>query len=413
MPTYRIGRDIVTSNAPNLDACLRGIYGTKVRPLCTCRTPYPEMYLAQVSGKIVIKRMPGTGSQHAPSCDTYEPPAEVSGAAQVLGSAIVEDPEKGETTLRLDFSLSKVAGRQAPTPSGDTADTVKSSGNKLSLRAMLHFLWDEAGFTKWSPAMAGKRSWGVIRKYLLQAAAHKSSKGTSLSDVLFVPEAFSLERKEEINQRRLAHVMKFSSLQKTTRRLMLVIGELKEIAPARYGHKMVIKHLGDMPLIMNDDMFKRLNKRFELELGLWNAVDGVHPIVIGTVSVDQAGISTLEEVALMIVTDNWIPFESMLDKSLIDTLVVGNRRFVKGLRYNLQHNRPLATVVLSDTQPNPVAMYLVPPDTDDEFTSALDDLIDTSKLESWVWKPAEEAMPPIPTPAAFAKQSSAEAHELS
>ncbi len=84
------------------------------------------MYLAKVHGTVVIKRMPDTGGAHAPSCDSYEPPPELSGLSQVAGTAIQEDTETGLTTLKFDFSLTKVAGRAAPVPAGGDKDTVKT-----------------------------------------------------------------------------------------------------------------------------------------------------------------------------------------------------------------------------------------------------------------------------------------------
>ncbi|TQC47016.1 DUF1173 family protein [Rhodococcus sp. WS4] len=35
----------------------------------------------------------------------------------------------------------------------------------------------------------------------------------------------------------------------------------------------------------------------------------------------------------MVVTENWIPFESTFDKMVIDAMTTANRPFVKGLRY--------------------------------------------------------------------------------
>ena len=43
--------------------------------------------LAGLDEGYIVKRMPDTGSHHAPDCPSYEPPAEFSGLGQVLGSA--------------------------------------------------------------------------------------------------------------------------------------------------------------------------------------------------------------------------------------------------------------------------------------------------------------------------------------
>jgi len=49
------------------------------------------MYVAQVAGQFIAKRMPGTGVQHDPGCESYEAPPELSGFGDVVGRAIQED----------------------------------------------------------------------------------------------------------------------------------------------------------------------------------------------------------------------------------------------------------------------------------------------------------------------------------
>jgi hypothetical protein len=41
----------------------------------------------------------------------------------------------------------------------------------MSLRALLHFLYERAGFNRWYPAMEGRRNQGVLHKYLCEAAS--------------------------------------------------------------------------------------------------------------------------------------------------------------------------------------------------------------------------------------------------
>ncbi|WP_312573992.1 DUF1173 family protein, partial [Staphylococcus saprophyticus] len=86
-------------------------------------------------------RMPGTGAKHKLGCDSYETPPGLSGYGDVEGSAIVEDPESGEVTLKFGFALAKGASREMPEPSGDEPDSIKTDGKKLTLRGLLHYLW--------------------------------------------------------------------------------------------------------------------------------------------------------------------------------------------------------------------------------------------------------------------------------
>jgi len=396
MSIYQIGGQRIQPDDPNLPALLADIYRSRERPLCLCRSPGVAMYVAKVNEKHIIKRMPETGGDHAPTCDSYEPPAELSGLGQVIGSAIQIDPEVGTTALKFDFALSKGGGRSPPAPSDKETDSVKTDGNKLTLRGTLHYLWEEAGFNRWAPTMAGKRSWYVVRKYLLQAAQDKTAKGSSLASMLYVPESFNAEKKAEITQRRTAQMMGVATAEKGAKRLMIVIGEVKDIAPSRYGHKVVLKHVPDSHFMMNDDLHKRLFKRFALEIGLCDALEDSHLMMIGTFGVGLTGVASLEEVALMCVTENWVPFESVFDKTLLDALTQQNRRFMKGMRYNLPSTRPLACAVASDTEPTPTAMYVIPPGADEAYVTAVDELIAESKLPSWKWE-AGDLMPPLPT----------------
>ena len=47
----------------------------------------------------------------------------------------------------------------------------------MSLHALMHFLFERAGFNRWSPAMEGKRNQGVLHKYLMNAAEDVMVKG--------------------------------------------------------------------------------------------------------------------------------------------------------------------------------------------------------------------------------------------
>lgn len=398
MASYLIVGKNVREDEPQFQVLLGTAYGKKPRPLCLCQNPGVEMYVTKLAGRHIIKRMPGTGGDHAPTCDSYEPPAELSGLGEINDNAIQENPDLGVTSLKFDFALTKGAGRSAPIPSGAEAGSVKADGRKLTLRSTLHYLWVEAGFNKWSPSMHGKRNWFVIRKYLLQAAENKIAKGVNLAEILYVPESFSVEKKDEITHRRLAQMMKVATSQKGTKRLMLVIAEVKEIAPSRYGHKIVMKHLPDYSFMLNDELHKQLFKRFgnDIDLAFMDESKN-HLIAIATFSIGSTGVASIEEIALMPVSENWIPFETIYDKTLIDMLMRGERRFVKGMRYNLASNRPLACVVLADTV-KPVAMYIVPPGATDDYITTLESLISDSKLESWVWRVEVGTMPGIPEP---------------
>lgn len=366
------------------------------RPRCMCVIDGVEMYVARLAGTnegFVVKRMPNTGSHHAPDCPHYEPPPESSGLGQLLGSAITEDPATGEATLKLDFSLSKIAGRSAmPTADGD-GGSVASSDVKLSLRGLLHYLWDQAELTRWQPGFAGKRTWGTVRKHLLLAAENKIARGDSLRSRLYVPEVFSVDQRDAINARRMAQWSQAIAAPGKPQRLMLLMAEVKEIVQARYGFKVVVKHLPDQGIALDAQLYRRLGRRFGSELALWGAAEDIHMMIIATFSVAATGLPTIVEVSLMPVTRHWLPLEDAFDKQLIELLVSDGRSFVKGLRYNLGVESPLASATLTDCEGSAPSLFVVRAGIDNSGRHR--DVCDLPG-PMWLWNPSTEAMPSLP-----------------
>lgn len=396
MPRYRFGNQVVTEGEPEFESALAAAYVKRERPRCLCTVAGVEMYIAKFNGKHILKRLPNTGVGHDWSCDSYDPPPELSGLGQLMGSAIEENVDDGITALKLGFSLTKGGTRKAPTAPTNEGDSVKTDGNKLTLRGTLHYLWEQAEFNRWAPGMDGKRSWYVIRKFLMRALQDKRAKGNDLAEVVYIPEPFRADDKDGITQRRAALFGKIAGTQSTGRRLMILVGEVKEIVAARYGFKAVIKHVPDQVFTLNEDIHRRMQKRFEAEIGMWSAEDDVKLIMVATFGVNSTGLAGLEEVALMAVNEQWIPIENAFDKMLVDRLVKDGRRFSKGLRYNLPSNRPLAAAVLADTADGGTALYIVPPGADDDYTGATDGLIEASLMQSWIWRAGEDQMGPLP-----------------
>ena len=152
---------------------------------------------------------------------------------------------------------------------------------------------------------------------------------------------FSAERKAELMQRHLRAVNRIASSTTGPRRLMLLVGEVKEFAAARSGQALVVKHLPDCPFLLREGLHWRMTARFDRELTLWNAVAGAHLLAIATFGVGSGGVPDVEELALMVVTETWIPIEHTYDAQLVDALTRNRRRFIKGLRYNRPASRPL------------------------------------------------------------------------
>jgi hypothetical protein len=360
-----------------------------------CLVEGVEMYVARLGDGYIVKRMPDTGSHHAPDCPSYEPPAEFSGLGQVLGSAITEDPATGETTLKLDFPLTKMPGRSTIPPTGGEGDSVSSTGTKLSLRGLLHYLWDQAELTRWHPGFAGKRTWATVRRHLLNAAEHKLARGDALRARLYVPEPFSIEERDAINARRLAQWQSAVPAPGKAQQLMLLICEVKEIVPARYGFKAIVKHVPDQSFAIDEQLYRRLGRRFEAELALWGASNDIHMMMIATFCVSSAGVPAIHELCLMPATRQWLPIDDGFEKQLLDKLVGESRAFVKGLHYNLGKKDRIASAALTDCE-GPTPMLFILPDGFDEADRGR--IAGDQSQTVWTWRRSGEPMPCLPPP---------------
>lgn len=230
---YRLGHVRFSEETDGLQAMLARAHEDRVRPLCQCCGAEPPMYVARINGSYHLKRMPGTGHLHALSCVSFDPPAELSGLGPLAGHAIIAD-EGGSTLLKLDFALSERGGRAAAV--GDEGDTdsssVAASPGKLRLRALLHYLWEAAGLTRWRKVYQ-RRSWWVVQRELLRAAAQARVKGGPLAGILFVPHPYVLEDKERLAAERRRFLHRLQPAPGKPAPLGILIAELKGFEPAQ------------------------------------------------------------------------------------------------------------------------------------------------------------------------------------
>jgi len=391
MTHYLLGDQKLERGDPMFQEALARAYGNRERPLCLCRTAGVPMYIARTGERqFILKRMPNSGRQHSPNCSSYQPPPELSGRGALDNSAINEDDQSGLTTLKVGFSLTKstVAGSA---PEGQAADPAEVSSDpaKLTLRALLHFLYDDAGLNRWSPRMEGKRSWFVVRKYLERAAAGKTVGRRSLGSLLLIPENFRLDDKDEIIARRRKFLRQFRK-QGSKQPVGIALGEVKTVKGARFGHQLILKHMPDTPLYLEDDIHRKMMKSFAREMAFFQENETVHLLAIAAFVVSPAGYPQVERLSLMTVDEHWLPFESIEELDLLEDYCRAKRHFIKGLRYNLKATDVMASVVLTDTGDQATAVYLVPEGADDDYFEKLDAVVAESELASEVHgRPAE------------------------
>ena len=120
---------------------------------------------------------------------------------------------------------------------------------------------------------------------------------------------------------------------------------------------------------------------------LWNADETSHLIAIATFGLNPAGLAVVEETALMVVSENWIPYNRPSRRSSSTHWRRTREQSVKGLRYNLPAGQPIAAAMLPRRQPRPAALYVVPAEADDRYEAALEELIAARpEMDAWVWR---------------------------
>jgi len=197
---FSIKGRVIDASAASFQDLLASVYDTPERPRCLCVAGGIDMYVAK-HRQFVVKRMPDTGCHHHPSCPSFELESRQSGLGELMGEAVLE-LAPGQIQLRVDFPWTRTLGRSVLRGEAQEASEVSDPKRRMSLRALMHFLFERAGFNRWSPAMEGKRNQGVLHKYLLGAAEDVQVKGVALSERLYVPEGFSEATKAKAAQRR-------------------------------------------------------------------------------------------------------------------------------------------------------------------------------------------------------------------
>lgn len=327
-----LGR-VWSDDDPQWQQVLARVHDTAERPRCLCVPGGVEMYVAQ-HRQLVVKRMPDTGSRHHPGCPSYELPAQDSGLGELLGEAVLES-DTGSVNLRVDFPWMRTGRTGVVRGDAELPAEVVVEKRRMSLRALMHYLFERAGFNRWTPAMEGKRNQGVLYKYLMDAAADVSVKGEALVDRLYVPEPFNEATRSEAAARRRK---KFAMLRPAegSSPLALVMGEFKACEPAADGRRVWVRHMPDAPLLVGEKTWRRVERIFAPLLQARDADTGcrMRLMLAALVRARREYTYEIDAASLMLASSDWIPLDGVHEAPLVQALIAQRRRFVKPLRYD-------------------------------------------------------------------------------
>jgi len=389
-----LGRGIGIDD-PGLQEALAAVYDTPERPRCLCQPDGVEMYVAK-HREFVIKRMPDSGSTHHPSCPSYEPEGQYSGLGELVGEAVLES-EPGRIELRVDFPWMRRPGRGVSGGEPQEAPEVAVPRKRMSLRALLHYLFERAGFSRWTPAMAGKRNQGVLRKYLLEAAEDITVKGISLAARLYVPEPFNESTKAEAARRRREKLAVLRPYEGHIP-LALVIGEYKTCEATAQGYRVWVKHMPDAPLLIAGKAWARVERVFAPLFEARDADTGhrVRLVIAALIRARREFTYEIDAVSLMLASEHWIPVEGVHELPLIDALVSQQRRFIKPLRYDAKSAAPFPNALLLDIGAQPVPLHVLSAFMEAKERAAKEKAIAATKEPAWAWW-TDQPLPQLPT----------------
>lgn len=379
-----------------LQFALARVYETPERPRCMCIRGGVEMYVAK-HRRFVVKRMPATGSEHDPMCPSYEPELQQSGLGELIGAAVV-DHSPGYVELKVAFPFERASGRAVGRGERRGPAAVGTPRHRMSLRAVMHFLFERAGLNRWYPAMEGKRNQGVLHKYLTEAAQEVLTKGVRLSERLYVPEPFSEMTRLQTAERRRS---KFAFLQSRTGdvqvKMALVVGEFKASEATGLGRKVWIKHMPDVPLLIDSKAWGRVERVYGnlLEARYADAAHKPRVAIGALIYAKREHTYQIDTMIFMLTTDQWIPIEGMHELDLISALIEQKRRFMKPLRYDAKSAAAFANALLLDAGEKPVSLHVVSAFMDPKERATKEKTLKSSTEMSWVWH-TDKPMPALP-----------------
>ncbi|MEZ2726746.1 DUF1173 family protein [Pseudomonas putida] len=278
-----------------------------------------------------LSRYPHTGAEHALDCLYYSPDPDKSGLGG-YSKGVVEETKDGDLKVKLTLSLRKKDPVDVQ-PMEGTSPTL--SGGKptkpaMTLGGLLHLLWSEAGLNQWVPGMAGKRGLGLIHSRLQQAADRMLASRMRIGDALVIASSSADSQQANANSQKVASAIR------NNRRLIVIAplaaySEEREQTMSRY---ITITGYHGVPRLFTDtDTWQRIARSYAAELRGWR--EGRR--VIAIVQTDQPtgpGKAQALNVALMVVSDEWIPVESGYEAKIEALLREQGRRFIKPMRFD-------------------------------------------------------------------------------
>ena len=279
-------------------------------------------------GRHHLAGWPGEGHEHAAGCEFHKLAPDLSGQSGYAEGAIVERPDA--LTVRLNHPLTlRLTGITPPSaaPVGPAAEARRGVG----LLGLTHLLWEIAGLNHWTPA-AQRTIWSSCHRRISSHLPHITVSGEPLETVLYLVPPFRRDTATTAGQALEAFLERLVPGPRLSRH-GLVLGEVKEISPARYGLQTTLRHF-PRRLYLDDALHSRLARSYPRALSATAAASReARQVGLFVVARSPGGHLTVVDGAFMLTTRQYLPAESLHEVTMADALTARGLRFHKPLRY--------------------------------------------------------------------------------
>lgn len=291
-----------------------------------------------------LSRYPHTGAEHALDCLYYSPDPDKSGLG-AYSKGVVEETKDGDLKIKLTLSLRKKDPAEIQPMEGTSPAPSSSKPSKpaMTLCGLLHLLWSEAGLNQWVPGMAGKRGLGLIHSRLQHAADRMLASRMRIGDALLIATS-SAGQQADANSHKVASAIR-------NKRRLIVVAPLaahsEEREQAMSGYLAIAGFHGVPRLLMDGELWQRTARSYSAALRGWR--EGRR--VIAIVQTDQPTVPSKAQalnVALMVVSDEWIPVESGYEAVIEAMLRDQGRKFIKPMRFDAEQEQVFPDFWLMD-----------------------------------------------------------------
>ncbi|MBS3912778.1 MAG: DUF1173 family protein [Hydrogenophaga sp.] len=339
-----------------------------VRPECLCQGQARAlpMVVAEMGRVLFLKRMPNSGQDHHPTCESHggnerrgPKLGDRRNALQKLGSGLLD--------VHLDVPLSTVVGAGGGDGKAEGRPLPQSGvpgRGELSLLGLLHLVWERAGLNAWG-ADAGQvqRRLSSVYNKLAQEVQELAIAGKPASERWFVPDAHldatAMTRKREAMDMMYMHLQ--SQEHHGRRPVLMVSGEVRNIFQSAYGYGLRLKGLpDDRPIWLTTSSMDRLQRSWP-SVTQWiggkaeESAPAAKAFLMAGVQASREGNFNWVYGAWMDLSDDYIPVDSRYERTVAEALVRQVRSFYKPLRYD-HSAQTHPDFVLTDATPGGVVM---------------------------------------------------------